>query len=608
MQKLGRMQPPMRRVLAVDAGSRSIKLVLAQSDFGKLRLLKQELIDLQSEGLVSAEETQTHLRALLDQWGRPPLALVLPQHLSTSQVIDLPITPEAEVRKVIHEETVKLSGVSDSRIVYDFVGIESQVKTRQRFWVTLCQENEIRERLTRLGLEDQDLCEITTTANALIAAYRSLLPQAERAILVHQGAQSTVVVILLDGQGAFATSFQMGGDFFTRALARLRNITEQETEVLKRQKNFFSGPDACPEFLAAIEGWVAELKRQLNDWFAQTPGMVEQAPSFELVASGEGFDQAGLLQYLENEAGLQLNHWPMAKAPGKPAPAAGFEVAFGTALQALGYSPQPVSLLPDDYRVAWKKRLARQRLEAASVVLLLFCVLFLALGTWHRLRLIERKQALYDKAKSGLETFDANDSLYSELSTEYDLLRPAFAAQQNTLDTLTTYALLQVARTNQSFWFVLLADQQSYFSQPPASLTATNRPAKTNLVSTGGSERPGSATVVTNLAPPKPGYIAELCIPEDSEAARAVLSRVVNELKQQVVFSKVDLLSDDLRRSMAEPKVVLPDRDYVLALDFAATDFQQPLRAKKAPGKDRGTRRSGRPAMARPSAEEPPSR
>jgi hypothetical protein len=54
-----------------------------------------------------------------------------------------------------------------------------------------------------------------------------------------------------------------------------------------------------------------------------------------------------------------------------------------------------------------------------------------------------------------------------------------------------------------------------------------------------------------------------------------VLSEVVNGLKQQRLFSKVDLLSDDLRRSLAEPKVTIPDRYYVLAFDFAETDFHQ---------------------------------
>ena len=131
MLKLDRMWPPVRRGLARDAGSRCIKLLLAESDFGRLRILKEDLIDMQAEGLVSAEEIKTHLQASLDQWGRPPLALVLPQHLSISQVIDVPLAPESEVEKLIESETIKLMGVSESRIVYDFVRTETAAKNRQ---------------------------------------------------------------------------------------------------------------------------------------------------------------------------------------------------------------------------------------------------------------------------------------------------------------------------------------------------------------------------------------------------------------------------------------------------------------------------------------------
>ncbi len=594
MAKLGRMQPPVRRVLAIDAGSRSLKLLLAQSDFGRLRLLKQEFIDLHAEGLVSADETKAHLQSVLDTLGRPPVAIVLPQHVSTSQVIDLPLTPEAEVQKLIHEEAVKLSGVSESRIVYDFVRIEAAAKNRQQFWVTLCQENDIRERLTRLGMEQEDLCEVTTTANALVAAFRCTAPQISKAILVHHGAQSTVVVIISGGQAAFATSFQMGGDFFTRTLARLLNCGEEQAETLRRTANFFRGPDFSAEFVAAVDGWVAELKRQLNDWFAEQPGRAEDAPSYQLVASGGGFDQPGFTEYVREEAGLELRPWPRMRGNELVGPEPRLEVAFGTALQALGHSLQPVSLLPDDYRLAWKKRLTRQRIEFASLVLVAACILFLALGTWHKLNEIDHTQRLYDKVRAGLEAVEGNDSLMSELASQYELLRPVFAAQQNTLDTLSTYALLQRARTNRSFWYVLLADQQSYFSGPPVPVS-TNKPAKTNLTATLPDRLPTTGAA-TNLAPAKPGCIAELCVPEDADTARTVLSQVVNELKQQPLFSKVDLLSDDLRRGLADPKVVLPDRHFVLALDFAATEFQQPIRPRKPPKEPRSTpRRSPKP-------------
>jgi Tfp pilus assembly PilM family ATPase len=607
-----RMRTPVRRVLAIDGGSRRFKLLLAETDFGRFRILKQEMIDLQAEGLVSTEEISTHLHACLQHWGQPALALTLPQHLSISQVIDLPLTAEAEVEKLIADESVKLSGVSESRIVYDFVQIETQLANRQQFWVTLCQEGDIRERIQKLGVDQEEICEVTTTANALIAAYRAIAPLSRRAVIVHVGAQTTVVAILLAGQGAFATSFHMGGDFLTRALARLQNCSEEKAETLKREKNFLTGSRLSTEFVAVVEGWVSELKRQLNEWFQANPSLLPEVPTFQLIASGGGFALPGLLEHLKTTAHLTFQSWPRESEPGATQPGEGFEVAFGTALQALGYSPQPVSLLPEDYRVAWRKRVARKRLELASAVLMVICALVLGIGTWHKVSLINAKKALLEKVRAGQHAFDENESLTEDLISEYENIRPLCAAQQTTIDSLKTFALLEQSRSNRSFWYVLVADQQSYFTMPPALLT-TNRPAKTNLIGAALEAarfaplglRPFPSSL-TNASPARPGLIAELCVPGDADSARQGIVELVNNLKQQLLFSKVDLLSDDLRRSLSDPKVTVPDRYFVLALDFAQTDFQQPVRLKKpsnaAP--QRTTRRANR-TTASPADSDP---
>lgn len=560
-----------------------MKLLLAQSDFGHVRIVKEQLVDLRAEGLVSPEETRDCLQEYLDKWGRPALALVLPQHITISQVMDLPNLPESEVEKVVRDETVKLGGVSDSRILYDFVRLGRAGEAKQRFWVTLGRESEINERIERLGLEDEDLCEVTTTATALVTAYTAVAPEHERAILIHAGAQTTTVVIVLGGEGAYASSFQMGGDFFTRALARIQNVGEEEAERRKQEHDLLRGPGALPEFAAAVEGWVAELKRQLNDWFDDNPRLASEAGSFKLVASGGGFHQAGLMEYLQAEAELHLQPWPDEAHARGPKPSPGFEVAFGTVLQALGHSQQPVSLLPENFRTAWNKRLGRQRIEFASLVLLVVCAVLLSLGIWHKRGLVKTKEALLAKVRQGQQALNANLALETELAADYENLRPVLAAHQFTLDSLRTISLLQSARSNQSFWYVLLADQQSYFTLPvPVS---TNQPARTNA-----AER-AAGGLTTNAPVAKLGYIAELTVPETPEAARAVLSHLVSELNKEKLFAKVDLLSEDLRRDLADTKVVLTQAHFALALEFSTTNFQT---ARRVPAAVSGIRRPPR--------------
>ncbi len=591
------MQVPIRRVLAIDAGQRRIKLVLADSAFGRLSTTRRELIDLKSEGLVSPEEIQAQLQDVLDELGHPPLALVLPQHLSISQSLDLPQAPESEVEKLIADEAVKLGGVTESRIVYDFVRTDSGSRNRQRFWVTLCKEEDIRDHIERLGLAREDLCEITTTANSLIAAWQAQSPESANAVLVHVGAQSTVVIVMMEGQGAFTASFQMGGDFLTRSLARLRECSEEAAEEMRRSRNLFSGPDVVPAFVPVVDGWASELRQQVREWFAQNPASPPMS-EYELVATGGAFEEPGLLEHLREHAGLDFHLWPTDQ-PGSGIEARGFEVACGAALQALGFSRQSVSLLPEDYRAAWSRRLRRQRIDIASLVLVALCAVVLAFGTWRKLSLIGLKEAMRAKVQAAQEAADFNDSLTVDLLSEYEALRPVFAGQQASIDTLKTLALLQQARSNRAFWFVLVSDQESYFISPPAQL-ATNRPARTNLLGPVESLRapaisPRSAmAAVTNTSLAKPGLIVELCVPGEAEPARGTLSELVKDLKQQALFSKVDLLSEDLRRSLADPKVVVPDRHFVLALDFARSDYAQPIKPKRQV--QRSTRHTARPS------------
>jgi hypothetical protein len=263
-------------------------------------------------------------------------------------------------------------------------------------------------------------------------------------------------------------------------------------------------------------------------------------------------------------------------------PEHGFEVAYGTALQALGLAHQSVSLLPMARRAAWRRRLTTQIIEFANVALLFLCFLALALGVWQKMRLLEHREILLAKSQAALESLQSNQALTGELLAQYERLRPLLEQQQNTADTLQALALLQQSRSNRSFWYVLMADQQSYFST-----SATNRTARTNTT-TGPIGRDSEPSFAVDSVPGKPGLIVELCVPEDSEGARRVLSQIVNDLKERSLFNKVDLLSDDLRRNLADPKVIIPERHFALSLDFAATEFQPPSPGRRTRLSDAG--------------------
>ena len=74
MFRTDRLQPPVRRVPAVDAGSSCLRLALVKSSFGRVEILREESFDLHEEGLIATEELKTHLQAIREYCGHPPIA------------------------------------------------------------------------------------------------------------------------------------------------------------------------------------------------------------------------------------------------------------------------------------------------------------------------------------------------------------------------------------------------------------------------------------------------------------------------------------------------------------------------------------------------------
>jgi hypothetical protein len=179
------------------------------------------------------------------------------------------------------------------------------------------------------------------------------------------------------------------------------------------------------------------------------------------------------------------------------------------------------------------------------------------------------------QAETALLRSQATERATRRLKEDYERIRPLLEHQQFTYDLLQTLGLVQQVRSNRSFWYVLFSDQHSYFNVPSGSLT--NEPPATNATTgvslTGASE----TTETTNRPPARPGFIAELCIPEEGEAMRRTLSQVVNALKQNPRFKNVDTVPPEQRRPLAEAKAIIPEHHFAIFLELATNEFQLPL-------------------------------
>ena len=132
---------PAGRVIAIDAGSPEIKVVLAQLFLNRVTILKRESLAVPASPAEQASSAETLAHACR-RLGGHPVALALPQHLTLSQVIELPAAPQTEVRKLIENETVTLSGLSETKITHDYAALASFGQYQHPYWITLCQEKE----------------------------------------------------------------------------------------------------------------------------------------------------------------------------------------------------------------------------------------------------------------------------------------------------------------------------------------------------------------------------------------------------------------------------------------------------------------------------------
>jgi Tfp pilus assembly PilM family ATPase len=558
---------PCKRLLAIDPGSQCLKLLLVEETFGRVRIRHQELIEVHAGGMLSEEEILRHAQDLIFELGEDPVALALPHERALSQLVDLPPVDATEARQLIEQETVKLSGLGESNIVFDYTALKPFGKHGNCFWVTLCREEEVQRQVERCGLGHLDLREVTTTANALMATGLAANLAGQVVALVDFGANSTTVVILYQDQGVEAAQFPIGGDALTEALASQYGGSIEAAENHKRTLHLVDEPAETAAMRPVLREWLTELRRVLGDWLKDQALADLNVDSFRIVLSGGTSLQPGLIEHLNQTDSLSFEPWPASGAGF--APESRFAVAYGAAIQALGRSRQPVSLLPAQVQEFWRGHHSVSMLHSLILFLLAVAAVALGFGTWQKHELVASKQALLAQSEEALGKAQRIHDSSLLLRRQYERLQPGLIRQQHTLDVLQTLALLQQVRSNQTFWFVLLSDVPSYVSATPWGET------------NGPSASPAAASIPF---PVRAGFLAEVTVPERGEAMRRTLSQLVADLRSAQLFSNVDLLPADRRRAVVDPTLVLPDQHFTLALELPPDRFPQlpPLPERKS--------------------------
>ncbi|MBK9138260.1 MAG: hypothetical protein IPM17_05770 [Verrucomicrobia bacterium] len=568
-----------RRVVAVDPGSRCLKIVVADTTLGQFRIARREVVDLAAESLVTPEEIQEHLSASFPDLAGLPLALVLGQNRCINQVVDVPEVRREDLRDVLREEAARVSGLPADSLSCEAVRLPPFGQYQRPRWLTLCKTREVDALIERYGppfaepgaeASPPQLVDVVTTAHALLAAAHRRRLGGDHAVFVDLGANTTTVVLQVRGHGVFATSLPRGTASFAAALAKATGLSPEEADLRRRTTNLFVGENADPGVAKAVEAWAVELRLAVSEWLEDHAALGLHPASLPAYLCGGGASQPGLLAQVNSLAGLRLQLWPVDDDAEAPPERLAFVVAEGAALHAFGHVRHRVSLLPPEFRMGVHRQFAWEIVQTLVVALLVGLAGALGYGIWQQASLLAAKQAFTESAAASLAHARRLDELFIRVNSQFERLRPVFQRQRETVRLLEALGAVGRSRTNDSFWYVLFADASSYASGSVVPAANTNGPLAT-----------------VNGPAPNPGtfrreFIAEICIPAEGEAMRATLSQVLTELKASEVFHWVDALPPERRRfDLVDPRVVISNRWFGVSMEILEDDLPEPLRVQR---------------------------
>ena len=453
--------------------------------------------------------------------------LVLPQSETVSHRIKL---QDHSIHEFIAEEIKRLKNIEGIEPVFDYqpLGKPSDPPEKQgHYWLTWCQRPALQQHLQAIGLSLESVHDIANTAQGLWSVFERS-PSSRRATCIVE-------------------------------IDRNRTTLLQVQDSEPRQATSFSSPPFSENSLPNSEEMASWHRRLLQATSAQNDDASAQEKTTErciLVGEEPMIDHAA--QYLRKREfahSIQKEH-PPDRVPSR------FTVAYGVACAALGQTRLQISLLPPNLQHQQEKRRFWIRLRGWASALALLTLTLLVFGSWQKLSLLGYNQTLSKRYERAVDDYEDAERNLADFASHYERLRPVLKRQMDATELLKTLASLQSISEDESHWLVLFADFETY-QNALSETTGTNQ------------TQPGDNQTVTNQLSGHTGYVAELGF-KDRDQIQSRVHSLVTRLNDDPVYRQVDTLPEDLRRSLANTNVLLPDRHVALSLKLFPNFFAAP--------------------------------
>jgi len=193
----------------------------------------------------------------------------------------------------------------------------------------------------------------------------------------------------------------------------------------------------------------------------------------------------------------------------------------------------------------------------------------LGFGTWQKSYVLRNIDAQLNHADAVIQKARQTDRLKLQLADEYERVRPVLARQRETVAAIQTLGLLSSHPLPTNAWFVLFADSESYYREVENPVVSTNIPAR--------STTPSFPVPFEVAAQVTNSFIAEISTPMHPLDAMLALGEMIDQLKNNALFRKVDILPLDQRRRLALDSVLVPNGHYALSIELVENEFAAPF-------------------------------
>lgn len=553
--------------IVVDIGSRWIKCIRYVIKRGILVTSGSQKIDIQEEGLLSAEEIGEAIRKALGPVASEPLALVLPNDSAVSQVMDLPEFSSDDRSSKFEEEVLDLIGLSRARCVYDGTPLKAFGGYQAPQWITVAKEESLSRRISPLLGQGLRIEAATTTGNALIAAFQHTYPKVEEACLVDLGATQSTVVHIVGGQPVQLATFAEGGEKWVEALLEPEKEAFEETETRLFRDDLFAEPEAGRLLRASVEAWRARVLEQIGEWSADSGAPADSPGRDVQVYLFGGYSAVkGLLAALNGPVGITWQT-PKSEALQTGGGAPIWAPAYGAVLLAAGISRHKASILPRSLVNMRQRRLTSVRLRTFTVCFFVLLAVFLLGAVVKQRARLDNLTTANQQAQTTLSEIQASTALLEQRDTLAKRIEPIVGAQLNSIRTLETFEKLLQVKRNFDFTMIQFSDRHTYFGGAEAQ-------TRNEALGRNGLEPADNPSRHRTRA-----YVVELMVSGSQAERLQALGDIVGSLREDRYFSNVDRLvgleftTDSLQQMTADDEV------YALLLTLADEPFS--LRRKE---------------------------